>query len=141
MYDKMRRLYFQQYLKRDFSFMEKGITAEQDLLLCGKMEFDKKAEKFIMQSPKLVIGSDRMTLWDFFGRRKETFSLQNRNWVKVIVAVTALHFLFARIPSMFSKYFGDDVGSVSKFLGARNSNPQEDTIPYMKEVRTKRKEL
>mmetsp|Transcript_33620 Transcript_33620/g.24645 ORF Transcript_33620/g.24645 Transcript_33620/m.24645 type:complete len:87 (-) Transcript_33620:38-298(-) len=75
-------------------------------------------ERVIMK-PELIIGSDRMELYDFLGRRKERFYLQNRNWLKFCVAITFCHFLLVSVPTMFSHYFGDEVSSVSKGLGAQ----------------------
>lgn len=66
-----------------------------------------------MRNPLMVIGSDRFELYEFFARRKETYSLQNRDLVKVCVALTAGHFLLVRVPEMFSRYFGDEVGQTS----------------------------
>jgi hypothetical protein len=63
--------------------------------------------------PRMIIGSDRMELYEYFGRRTETRGIANRNWLKFAFGCTALHFLIVRVPSLFSRYFGDDVGEVS----------------------------
>ena len=77
MMDRMKELYYKQLRKRDFMYMEKGIRAdrETELLIAGNIEFNKKLNKMIMKKPKLVIGSDRLELYDFFGRRRETLQL------------------------------------------------------------------
>jgi len=41
----------------------------------------------------MVIASDRMELYEYFGRRTEVLGQQNRNWLKFAVAVTGVHFL------------------------------------------------
>lgn len=60
-------------------------------------------------NPKFVIGSDRMELFEYWGRKTETRGMTNRNWLKFAVGCTALHFLVVRVPSLFSMYFGDEV--------------------------------
>ena len=95
--------------------MEKGIVRnkEHEYLIGGKVEFDKNNSRFLIRKPTLVIASDRLDYYDFLGRRREHFGLQNRNWLKFCVALTAGHFLLVRVPTMFSMYFGDEVGQVS----------------------------
>jgi len=66
-----------------------------------------------MQKPELVIGSDRMELYEFFARRKETWGTNNRNLIKVGFGLTFAHFLLVRVPTLFSRYFGDNVGEFS----------------------------
>ena len=70
----------------------------------------------------MVIASDRMELYEYFGRRTEVLGQQNRNWLKFAVAVTGVHFLLVQVPQLFSLYFGDQVGSVSKKLGAQDES-------------------
>ena len=72
----------------------------------------------VIRKPQLLIGSDRLDFYDFLGRRRETFSMQNRNWLKFCVALTGAHFLLVRVPTLFSQYFGDEIGLVSGKLGA-----------------------
>lgn len=75
-----------------------------------------------MRRPDLLIGSDRLDFYDFLGRRRESLSLQNRNWLKFCVAITVVHFVVVGIPTMFSKYFGDNIGVVSEKMGARDES-------------------
>jgi hypothetical protein len=88
-----------------------------------------------MRNPQLVIGSDRLELYEFFARRKETLSLQNRDLVKVCVAVTAVHFLLVRVPEMFSRYFGDEVSRTSAAFGAKDKSREVAQIKLAVEKR------
>jgi hypothetical protein len=54
-----------------------------------------------------------MELYEFFGRRREVWSLQNKNWLKFAFGVTAMHFLVVSVPQLFSRFFGDEVGKIS----------------------------
>lgn len=121
--------------KRDFSYVEKGIRAdkESEFMIAGRVEYSQKLNRMLMKKPDIVIGSDRLELYEFFGRRKETFQLQNRNWLKFCVVITGLHFLLVRVPSLFSRYFGDEVGEVSSKLGASNESKIGEKIPSQKE--------
>ena len=120
--DRVKRLYYETLRKRDFEFMEKGIlhSKENEYLVCGKLEFDRLGKRLFMKKPDLVIGSDRLEFYDFLGRRKETMSFSVRNWFKFCIGITAAHFLLVRVPTLFSSYFGDEVGVVSEKLGATN---------------------
>ena len=68
----------------------------------------------------MVIGSDRLELYEFFARRKETWNLQNRDLAKACIAVTLGHFMLVRIPELFSHYFGDEISETTKALGAKD---------------------
>jgi len=61
----------------------------------GTLSF--KQQKIIMK-PSMIIGSDRMELYEFFGRRREVWGLQNKNWLKFATAMTAVHFLTVSVP-------------------------------------------
>jgi hypothetical protein len=73
--DRFKELYYKTLRKRDFGYIEKGIRAdkESEFLIAGNIEFDPKLSKMVMKRPNLVIGSDRLELYEFLGRRKETF--------------------------------------------------------------------
>jgi hypothetical protein len=92
--------------------MEKGLlkNKEHEYLVAGKLDFDPKNSRFVMRKPDLLIASDRLDFYDFLGRRREHLGLQNRNWLKLCIALTFGHFLLVRVPTMFSMYFGDEVG-------------------------------
>ena len=68
--------------------------------------------------PSMVIGSDRLQLYEYWGRATEVRGHTMRNWLKFCVGCTALHFLLVRVPSLFSLYFGDDVGQMAQKMGA-----------------------
>ena len=82
-------------------------------MIAGKMVFDKTQKKIIMKAPRLLIGTDRLEFYEFLGRRRETLGLQNQNWIKFCVALTFMHFLIVRVPTIFSKHFGDEVSVVN----------------------------
>ena len=64
-------------------------------MIVGNVNFRKEA---ITLRPKMVIASDRMELYEFWGRRTEVLGQQNRNWLKFAVAVTGVHFLLVQVP-------------------------------------------
>lgn len=119
--------------------MEKGLYAnkEIDLLFAGKLELDKKSNTIVMRKPNLVIGSDRLELYEFFGRRREVYGLYNRNWLKFCVGITAIHFMIVEVPTIFSSYFGDEVSDVSTKLGSKDHSEIAKQMQAMKQ----RKEL
>lgn len=61
--------------------MTKGIQYNKqtgegpELMFVGDVNFVKNS--FVMRNPKMVIGTDRLELYEFFGRRKETLSMRN----------------------------------------------------------------
>ena len=77
------------------------------MLVIGGLRLNKGSIE--MRNPKMVIGSDRLELYEFFARRKETYNIKNRDLAKACIALTACHFLLVRVPEIFSKYFGDDI--------------------------------
>jgi len=79
-------------------------------------------------TPKLVIGTDRLELYEFLARRKEVWNLRNRFWFKLSVALTAAHFLVVRVPELFSRFFGDDVGKLSSTLGAQDQSSLQQQL-------------
>lgn len=92
--------------------MTRGIRTDRpnDILLVGPLVLKNQC---LTITPKLVIGSDRLDLYEFLSRRKEVWLIENRNWFKLSVALTAAHFLVVRVPELFSRFFGDQVGTVS----------------------------
>ena len=44
-----------------------------------------------MAKPKLIIGSDRLELYEFLARRKEVLNGFNKNWLKLAFAATLVH--------------------------------------------------
>lgn len=73
----------------------------------------------------MIIGSDTMQLREYWGRATEVRGQTMRNWLKFAVACTAMHFLLVRVPSLFSFYFGDDVGAVAKSMGAQDQSQEK----------------
>jgi hypothetical protein len=111
--------------RKDFGYLTRGIRTDKDndLLLVGPLSFNGNLIKI---TPKLVIGSDRLELYEFLSRRKEVWNIQNRNWFKLSVALTGAHFFIVRVPELFSRFFGDEVGALSSSLGAQDqSNLQQ----------------
>eukprot|EP00347_Sterkiella_histriomuscorum_P021335 403334350 len=137
--DRIKELYFKTLRKQDFHYIEKGLHADKqyELMVAGKIEHDKKLNKLVMRRPSLVIGSDRLEFYEFLGRKREVYGMQNRNWLKFCVGLTAVHFLLVRVPTLFSSYFGDQVGMVSEKLGAED---QSDMAIQM-QMAKQRKEL
>jgi len=75
-----------------------------------------------MRKPRMIIGSDRLELYEFLARRKEMWGQINRNWLKFSVAITGVHFLLVQVPQLFSRFFGDNVGTVGEKLGAEDQS-------------------
>jgi hypothetical protein len=46
-----------------------------------------------MRNPELVIGSDRLELYEYFLKRKDVLSNQNRTLFKIAIYITAAHFV------------------------------------------------
>ena len=44
-----------------------------------------------MLKPEMLIGTDRLELYEFFARRKEVLTGLNKNWFKLAVGATAAH--------------------------------------------------
>jgi hypothetical protein len=59
--------------------MTKGIKVDAqtgkgpELMFVGDLRFDSKANRYIMNKPNLIIGSDRLDFYEFLGRRREVF--------------------------------------------------------------------
>jgi hypothetical protein len=71
----------------------------------------------------MVIGTDRMELYEFFGRRKEMWLSQNRTIGKFCVGITVAHFIMVRVPELFSLFFGDGIDPISaQYLGSKDKS-------------------
>jgi hypothetical protein len=55
---------------RDFTFVEKGLTEGDEILVGGNMNFISDG-KFSITNPSLLIASDMTELKTFVGRRRE----------------------------------------------------------------------
>ena len=120
--DQMRKFFWMQLRgRKDFNYMTRGIRGDQDheMLLVGPMSVQGNT---VTIKPRMVIGSDRMELYEFFGRRKEMWKLQNNNWIKLAMGITGLHFAIVSVPELFSRFFGDEVGTVSRSMGAKDQS-------------------
>lgn len=73
-----------------------------------------------MLKPEMLIGTDRLELYEFWARRKEVIVGLNRNWLKLAVAATAIHAVVVQTPTLFSKFFGDEVSDAEKKLGSED---------------------
>ena len=88
----------------------------------------------------MLIGTDRLELYEFFARRKEVLTGLNKNWFKLAVGATAAHAVIVQVPTLFSKFFGDEVSNVEKKLGAEDQSEIGLKMSRMKSV-NQRKEL
>ena len=70
----------------------------------------------------MVIGSDRLELYEFLSRRKIFWGLQSRYLLNLAIGVTGLHFLLVQVPQMTSRFFGDKVDQVSSSFGAEDQS-------------------
>ena len=90
-FDSLHKFYLLSLRGRlDFNYISRAIRPSSELLIVGQLSF--KNEKIIIR-PKTIIGSDRMELYEYFGRRNEVRNITNRNWLKFTFAVTGIHFL------------------------------------------------
>ena len=84
MLDKIKALYFRGLWKQDLGYLTKGIKLDgetgktPELMFVGNLKFDTTQNRFIMRRPDLVIGSDRLELYEFLARRKEVLSGHNK---------------------------------------------------------------
>lgn len=110
----------------DFGYIQKGITVNKktgegpELMVLGDLKFT--GTKFMMQSPRMIIGTDRLELYDFYARRKEVLLNTNRQFLKLAFAVTFVHAIVVRLPTMFSRFFGDEVTDIEKKVGAKDES-------------------
>ena len=123
--------------------MTKGIKlspeSQPEFLLLGSIAFNKG--KFVMAKPELIIGSDRLELYEHFARRREVLTGLNRNWLKLAAGATLAHFLLVEVPTLFSRFFGDEVSSLEKKLGSEDQSHVGLKMSRLKSNVSKRKEL
>ena len=86
-----------------------------------------------MRNPKMVIGSDRIELYSYLGKRKIYWGLQSRLLLNFALAITAGHFLLVGVPQLTSRFFGDKLGTVSKSLGAEDQSQVAEKFKQAKE--------
>jgi len=68
----------------------------------------------------MVIGTDRLELYEYFARRRDVINANNRSLLKLGVALTVAHAIIIRVPTYASYYFGDEVSEAEKKLGAED---------------------
>jgi hypothetical protein len=73
--DKINRKIMWMWGLQDFKKITRGLRrdTDQELLLVG--ELGVKQGRIQMRNPMMVIGSDRLELYEFFSRRKEMWTL------------------------------------------------------------------
>ena len=91
-----------------------------------------------MAKPEMIIGTDRLELYEFFAKRRERIIGHNRNLLKLGVVATILHGIVVQVPTQFSRFFGDEVSSAEKKLGAED---QSEVGLKMSRMKPKRKEI
>ena len=140
-------MYYTKYWKRDFSYFTKGISVDKktgegpELMLLGPVSYHAASNKYIMARPELVIGTDRLELYEHFARRREVLTAYNRNWLKLAVGLTLTHFVVVQVPTYFSKFFGDEVSPVELRLGSKDLSEEGLQMSRLKNNVNKRKEL
>ena len=82
--------------------------------------------------PDLVIGTDRLELYEYLSRTKETFSAKNYKLLRLCMAITVLHLVVVQIPTQFSRFFGDEVSSAEIKLGAKDQSDIGKKMTRMK---------
>jgi len=122
--DKIKALYWRGVWKQDLGYLTKGIKVNAEtgkapeLMFVGNLKFDSTQNRFIMRRPDLVIGSDRLELYEFLARRKEVLSGHNKQLIKLMIGLTIVHACIVQVPTAFSHYFGDSVSDTEKALGS-----------------------
>ena len=132
--DIIKRTYWTKLRNRnDFKFSTRGIRrdVDQELMFVGGLEV--KNQKILMKNPRIVLGSDRMELYEFMARRKEVWADQNRSWLKLAIGVTVAHFVLVEIPQLSSRFFGDKVDQVSSgVFGAQDQSLLQQKLEMAK---------
>ena len=95
--DKIMAMYWKNIWKHDFGYITKGIEVNQgkgpELMFVGNLKFDTTLNKFIILRPTMVLGSDRMELYEFMARRREVLIGHNKQLVKLMLGITFAHAL------------------------------------------------
>lgn len=103
---RVKKLYYKNFLRRDFAFIEKGLCTNRSYLVAGDLLY--RDDKLLLKKPKMIIGSDKTELMEFLGRKREHWYMNIRNFIKLAVGVTFLHVLLIRVPYIFENWFGDN---------------------------------
>lgn len=73
--DRLLQLYWTKLRNRtDFKYSTRGIRrdVDQELMFVGGLEVQN--QRILMKNPRIVLGSDRMELYEFMARRKEVWA-------------------------------------------------------------------
>ena len=134
--DRLLATYQSLINKRPLSYATKGLQikegAASEMMFVGPVEFVEKSNRFVMARPKMVIGTDRMELYDFLVKKKTVYNNANTRLLKLIFAVTAGHFLLVRVPTLFSRFFGDELSVVEQALGSEDQSESGLKLQRMK---------
>ena len=115
--DRLWSLYLTNYWKIDLSYMTKGIRYQRktgegtEFMFLGNVNYNAQKGRFIMAKPEMLIGTDRLELYEYFARRREVLININRNWLKLALAATLAHAVLVQVPTLFSRFFGDEVSA------------------------------
>lgn len=69
-------MFYQKRYGYDLNYVTKGMQTSDQGFECfyiGNLLFDKNRQMYTMRSPQMVIGTDRLELYDFLGRRKDIY--------------------------------------------------------------------
>ena len=77
-------------------YVTKGIKVDKEgngpeLMFLGNVSYCTKNNRFQMLKPEMLIGTDRLELYEFMAHRNSVKLGLNRNWLKLAVAATAIH--------------------------------------------------
>ena len=90
-------MYWKSIWKNDFGYLTKGIEVKDgkgpELMFVGDLKFDRKVNKFIMNRPTMVLGSDRLELYEFMAGRRERIVNHNKQLLKLMMGITLAHAL------------------------------------------------
>ena len=89
----------------------------------------------------MVIGTDRLEMYEFLARRKEVLQGHTKQLLKLCLAFTVGHAIIVQIPTLFSQYFGDEVSDAQKTLGSVDKSEMGLRMSRMKQQANKRNEL
>ena len=144
--DQLWQLYLTNYWKMEISYMTKGIRYQRktgegaEFMFLGNVNYNAQKGRFIMSKPEMLIGTDRLELYEFFARRREVLINVNRNWLKLAFAATLAHGVLVQVQTLFSRFFGDEVSVAEQKLGAEDQSEMGLRMSRMKSTAS-RKEL
>lgn len=71
-YSLMKTFTQMMYPQASFKYVTRGIRSDvnQEFLFVGGLHLDEASKRIVMRNPAMVIGSDRLELYEFLARRK-----------------------------------------------------------------------